>query len=82
MTSARRFFASASPEDGSNLARHTFAQAMRDRGQDVALQVHGAALAASLGQEAAYRIGQARVLVREHELDAAKALLQELLEEL
>ena len=36
------------PEDGGNLARHTLAQAMRDLGQHVALQVHGAALTAHL----------------------------------
>ena len=82
--SARRFFASASPgpEDGGSLARHTLAQAMRDLGQHVALQVHGAALAAHRRQEAAHRSRQARVLVGDHQFDAAETSLQELLEEL
>ena len=70
------------PEDGGNLARHTLAQAMRDLGQHVALQVDSTALAAHLGQEAAHRGCQARVLIRDHELDAAETTLQELLEEL
>ena len=70
------------PEDGGNLARHTLAQAMRDLGQHVALQVDSTALAAHLGQEAAHRGCQARVLIRDHELDAAETMLQELLEEL
>ena len=70
------------PEDGGNLARHTLAQAMRDLGQHVALQVHGAALAAHLRQEAAHRSRQARVLVGDHQFDAAETSLQELLEEL
>ncbi len=55
---------------------------MRDLGQYVALQMHGATLAAHLGQEAAHRSSQARVLVRDHQFDAAQASLQELLEEL
>ena len=70
------------PEDGGNLARHTLAQAMRDLGQHVAWQVDSTALAAHLGQEAAHRGCQARVLIRDHELDAAETTLQELLEEL
>ena len=68
------------PEDGGNLARHTLAQAMRDLGQHVALQMDSTALAAHLGQEAAHRGCQARVLIRDHELDAAETTLQELLE--
>ena len=55
---------------------------MRDLGQHVALQVDSTALAAYLGQEAAHRGCQARVLIRDHELDAAETTLQELLEEL
>ena len=70
------------PEDGGNLARHTLAQPMRDLGQHVALQVHGAALTAYLRQEAAHRSCQARVLVGDHQFDAAETSLQELLEEL
>ena len=52
------------------------------RYQHVALQVHGAALTAHLRQEAAQRSCQARVLVGDHQFDAAETSLQELLEEL
>ena len=42
----------------------------------------GAALTAHLRQEAAHRSCQARVLVGDHQFDAAETSLQELLEEL
>ena len=55
---------------------------MRDLGQHVALQVDSTALAAHLGQEAAHRGCQARVLIRDHELDAAETTLQEFSDQL
>ena len=83
VASARRFFAQRARGPGRRRqprAPHA-AQAVGDLGQHVALQVDSTALG-DLGQEAAHRSCQARVLIRDHELDAAETTVQELLEEL
>ena len=66
------------PEDGGNLARHTLAQAMRDLGQHVAAGGQYSAGGVPRAGSGAPRL-PGRVLIRDHELDAAETTLQELL---
>src|SRR5262249_54454023 len=69
-------------EDGAQLTRHASTQTLRHLGEDVPLQMHGTPLASRLGKLSPDGLNEAPMLVRDHELDAAKAALSELAQKL